>query len=427
MNQMPSQLKHVFLFLLLLLLTTGLAAQQRDGKLLRSEVWQPFDAQQVQGDFYVSPTGNDSWSGTLSEPNAAGSDGPFATIERARLAVRELKSKVYKPKGKPIDALYVGTSYPFGKGKDIVVFIREGFYSLEKPLVFTPEDGGERVETNLPSGAFEWHHLRDNYVTYSAYPGEKPVISGAIPVTDWKKTGDTWVAPFNHGDVSFLIANGKKQTLARTPNKGYFTLRHTPASTSEIPFKPGDIKSWEQMQDNRIAILLRWRTAYNSIARIDEEKQIAYLETPEDGPNGFNGLLVVPPRYYIENVEELLDAPGEWFFDKNKKEINYIPMDGMPDPNKINISVPQITNLIRIKGNEEKPVRNLRFYGLTIEGAKENFRDFPHYYDPTPGCVAITCEYAHDCEFANSELRACGGVGMNIDLGCFQTRISEQV
>src|SRR5688572_20491774 len=39
--------------------------------------------------FYVSPVGDDSWSGTLAEPNADASDGPFATVARAQSAVRE--------------------------------------------------------------------------------------------------------------------------------------------------------------------------------------------------------------------------------------------------------------------------------------------------------------------------------------------------
>ena len=399
------------------------SSTSRDGKLLRSELWQPYDLQNSEADFYVSPKGNDAWSGTLAEPNANKTDGPFATISRAKLAVRDLKTRVYLPKGKAIDARYVGTAYPFWKGKDIVVLIRQGFYSLTEPLIFTPEDGGERVETNLPSGAFEWHHLRDNYVTYAAYPGEKPVISGAAAVTGWKKEGKVWVAPFTHGEVATLIANGKKQTLARTPNSGYFTLRTTPSSSSEIPFKPGEIKNWKDMKDNRIAILLRWRTAYNSIDRIDDKKQIAYLKTPEDGPNNNNGLLVVPPRYYIENVKELLDATGEWFFDQNKKEISYIPADGISDPNRANLSVPQINQLVQVRGDENKPVRNLRFYGLAFEGAKDNFRDFPHYYEVTPGCIAITFEYASDCELVDSELRACGGLGMTLGGGCFNTRI----
>jgi len=396
---------------------------ERDGKLLRSELWQPFDGSKVKGDFFVSPNGDDRWSGTLDKPDESRTDGPFATISRAKLAVRDLKTKVYQPKGKAIDARYAGSPHPFGKGKDIVVFIRSGFYPLSEPLVFNPEDGGERVETNLPSGAFEWHHLRDNYVTYAAYPGEKPVISGAVPVTKWVKRGNVWVAPLNLNEVPALIANGKKQTLARFPNEGYLTLRKTPASTSEIPYKAGNIKNWKDMDDNRIVVLLRWRTAYNSIEKVDEKNLIAYLKEPEDGPGKNNGLLVVPPRYYIENIKELLDAPGEWFFDKKNHEINYIPEKEITDPNQANISVPQINHLVQISGSEEFPVRNLRFYGLAFEGAKENFRYFPHHYEPTPGCTAITYDFATDCEFANSELRACGGVGMSVGAGCYGMRI----
>ena len=395
----------------------------RDGKLLRSELWFPFDGTNVKGDFFVSPEGNDSWSGTLDSPNISKSDGPFATIARAKAAVKELKSKVYLPKSKAIDARYSGSDHPFGKGKDIVVFVRKGFYSIKESLVFLPEDGGERVETNLPSGAFEWHHLRDNYVTYAAYPGEKPVISGAQPVKNWKKRGNIWVAPIDREDVPALIANGKKQVLARFPNKGYLTLRKTPGSTSEIPYNSGDLRNWKDMQDNRIVILLRWRTAYNSILKIDEKNQIAYLKEPEDGPGKNNGLLVVPPRYYIENVKELLDAPGEWYFDRKNHEINYIPEKEIDDPNFANISIPQINQLVRVRGDENTPVRNLRFYGLAFEGSKENFRNFPHHYEPTPGCTAITFDFATDCEFADSELRACGGIGMAVGSGCFGIRI----
>ena len=42
-------------------------------------------------DLYVSTNGNDGWSGKLSEPNAEGTDGPLASITRARDIVRELK------------------------------------------------------------------------------------------------------------------------------------------------------------------------------------------------------------------------------------------------------------------------------------------------------------------------------------------------
>ena len=86
------------------------AQTNRNGKLLRSEKWQPFDARAARADFFVSPKGNDHWSGTLAAPNATSTDGPFATINRAKRAVRELKAKDYQPKEKAIDARYVGTA-----------------------------------------------------------------------------------------------------------------------------------------------------------------------------------------------------------------------------------------------------------------------------------------------------------------------------
>ena len=43
----------------------------------------------LAAEWHVSPGGNDAWSGSLAEPNAGRTDGPVATLERARDAIRE--------------------------------------------------------------------------------------------------------------------------------------------------------------------------------------------------------------------------------------------------------------------------------------------------------------------------------------------------
>ena len=53
----------------------------RDGKLLQGEQWLPF-SYPAKADFYISSKGNDDWSGTLPDPNAGMTDGPFLTIGR---------------------------------------------------------------------------------------------------------------------------------------------------------------------------------------------------------------------------------------------------------------------------------------------------------------------------------------------------------
>src|SRR5579884_1060497 len=60
--------------------------------------------------FYVSPLGNNRWSGKLDHPNSAHTDGPFRTLARARDAVRELKAS--GPLKTPVKAIIRGgTTY----------------------------------------------------------------------------------------------------------------------------------------------------------------------------------------------------------------------------------------------------------------------------------------------------------------------------
>ena len=398
-----------------------------EGKLLRGEKWLPFGFP-AKADFYVATNGDDRWSGTLAEPNTDRTDGPFLTIRRAQKAVRELKSKVFFPKSAPIEKRWIGSPHPLGRGKDILVYIRDGRYNLKQPLLFEPADGGERVETNLPTGAFEYHKLKDHYVTYAAFPGEKPVISGEVPVTGWKKNGKVWTSRLDADSAAMLVVNGKKQILARTPNQGYFTPTAISKSTGELFFNKRDLKSWKEIDGNRVVMLLRWHTGINSFARVDEKTGIATFKSPQEG------IVIVPPRYYVENVKSLLDAHGEWYFDKKAKEISYIPTSEITDMNQAQAGVPMINQLVEVHGKQGEPVRNLRIYGLTFEGVITGKNIKSYNYDgvdgstgvaeaPTVSNSAISYEFAHACEFIGGEVRSCSGTGITVKKGCYQTKI----
>jgi hypothetical protein len=53
---------------------------------------------------YVSPDGKDSWSGRIERPNAQGTDGPVATLERARDVVRQMRATAGQDKPKVVVA-----------------------------------------------------------------------------------------------------------------------------------------------------------------------------------------------------------------------------------------------------------------------------------------------------------------------------------
>jgi parallel beta-helix repeat protein len=111
---------------------------------------------------YVSADGNDTWSGRLPDPNAARDDGPFATLPRARDAVRALLAE---QGGKP--------------SEPITVYLRGGVHALGEPLTFTPVDSG----------------TADAPITYRAFNNERAVVSGGERITNWKRgDGELWQA-----------------------------------------------------------------------------------------------------------------------------------------------------------------------------------------------------------------------------------------
>ncbi len=366
--------------------------------------WQKFSSEGKTADFYIAPFGNDNWSGKLKSPNESDTDGPFATIRRAQIAVRVLKSQEYSPKEEPVEKRWIGSPHLLGKGKDILVYIREGHYSLEEPLLFSPEDGGERVETNLPTGAFEYHKLKDYYVTYAAYPGEKPVILGGKLLNTWKKGKKVWKTRVEDTNIEMLVINGQKQTLARTPDNGYFIPPVISETPDKLYFNKGELKNWKEIEGNRVFMLLRWHHGVNSFSKIDEKANTAWLAEPQEG------VVIVPPRYYVENIKALMDKPGEWFYDAKKKELNFIPTPELKEAENIISVAPQLNNIILVKGERGKPVRNLRIYGLSIEGT-------------LAGGSGIEFEYTHQCELVDSKLQSLGGAGVAIGTGCYQSRI----
>src|SRR3954452_16818925 len=90
--------------------------------------------------FYVSPEGNDAWSGRQPAPNPGKSDGPFATIIRARDAIRPLKPAKGGPR-QPVTVRLRGVSDFLS---DPVVLKSQASGTISCPIVYTAYDN-ERV------------------------------------------------------------------------------------------------------------------------------------------------------------------------------------------------------------------------------------------------------------------------------------------
>jgi hypothetical protein len=289
-------------------------------------------------DFYVSPCGSDRWSGTLAEPDAQGTDGPFATLERARDAVRKLKQS---------------------KAGDLVVWIRGGTYSLEKTVVFSLEDSG--------SG--------DSTITYAAYPGETPVFSSGQEITEWKKVS---------GKLPGLPKAAQGQVLeARVPDR-FFTLYDADGmlprarSAGFIPlagsgrdtlhFPAGMLKDGPNVADVEIVVRPHhaWIVNILPVVSVDEKKQMASTSVESTYLMDELHFLKGTESCWIENALEDLDEPGEWVLNTKSGKVYLWPRGDSP------VLFPRLIELIRVEGTidfdgpTDIPVRNLCFRGLTF-------------------------------------------------------------
>src|SRR5439155_4536496 len=191
------------------------------------------------GNFYVAPYGQDNWSGRLATPNQLRTNGPFATLARARDAVRSLRAS--------------GSA-----AAPIRVLVRSGTYFLEEPLVFGLEDSG----------------TVDAPITYAAYPGEKPILSGGLAIKGWKSTAvgrkNLWVADVPSGvPVSSrqLFLNGKRCARPPLPKECLYRIAEVPdlrpdtainTRQSRFRFFAGDIRAWENLTDVEVVTLSFW-------------------------------------------------------------------------------------------------------------------------------------------------------------------------
>jgi len=205
--------------------------QPRDGKLLQGDLWLPFSYPE-KADFYVSMKGRDDWSGTMPEPNVNNTDGPFLTIARAQKAVRELKSRVFFPKDPPVEKRWIGSSHPFGRGKDILVYIREELYLdgkvYEKKLLPAIKNNSRKIEFEIRIYDEGEHQLAIGPTPYQPVKieGDKPSV-----VFEDFKISDTRLM---EGEKLKVTATAKNLTSESQKMKAKLFLDHSEIKSQDI-------------------------------------------------------------------------------------------------------------------------------------------------------------------------------------------------
>ncbi len=354
--------------------------------------------------FYVAHGGNDSWSGKLPQPNDANTDGPFATIQHARDAIRKLKAT---------DGLKIPSK----------VLLRGGIWRIEETIRFTPDDSG----------------AEQSPITYAAWPGEKPVLSGGRRITGWQKGENPWwtatVPGVKEGNWYFhqLFVDGKRRTRARTPNQGYLYTAGILApfdrgrwyhpeivAKTGFVFRDHDIRRWNNFGDALVVIYHSWTTSTHYITDLDSDAHVVRLAPSSRWPIGY--WWEYNTRYHVENILEALDQPGQWYLERSTGLLHYWPMPG-EDMSKAEVIAPVVRQtLVSFEGDPDAGqfVEHLHFRDLSFEHtdcylAPDMPLDQQGATERQPLIAAVGLRHAvlENCEIAHA-----GENGLWLDRGC---------
>jgi len=312
---------------------------------------------------YVSTSGNDSWSGKLTQPNQDKSDGPFATLEKARDAIRNLKDAGKLPAGA------------------VTVEIQGGTYELSRAFELETKDGGtdslSRIiyagqkgsEVRLSGGKYltNWELVKDQGILKKFKSG----IGDHIYQSDLAAVGiNDFGSPAGLGMELFF--NDKPMWISRYPNKGFVKIvglfdedpvdvRGTKGDkVGKFVYDEKQISQWTDEKDAWVHGYWFWDWAEqrHKIAKIDPAKRIIEVVPPYHH-YGYR----LGQWFYGFNLLSEIDEPGEYYIDRDKSVLYFYPPT---DIHQAKTYVSLIKNIINLN-----QVANLTIQGVILEGCRE--------------------------------------------------------
>ncbi len=334
---------------------------------------------------YVSPRGDDAAAGTVG--------APFRTLERARDAVRDLKQAGPLPEG------------------GVTVYLREGLYEVNQTLVLDAQDSGT---ASAP-------------VVYRGFEGERATIIGGRALTGWQPHEGTVLKADLRAQglegVYFrqLLCNGRRMQLARYPNHdaanpvtgGWAYVdgepipmyRSIPGEPQDLlHYKEADRRDWATPEEAEVFVFPRynWWNDILRIASIDRETRHITLAADASYP------IRPGDRYFVQNLREELDAPGEWYLDREDWTLYFIPPAGA-DPATMTVCVPVVPTILRLCDGAER----ITFRGLTFECAEGDAITL----DSTVDCLVAGCTIRNVGDYSGSGVSVNGGKRNGV-VGC---------
>jgi len=288
----------------------------------------------VGDEYYVSPAGDDGWSGRLADANADRTDGPWRTLAKACAVVGpgdtcRLRAGVYRETLRPV---------------------RDG--APDAPIMFAVQ------------------------------PGERVLLTGSDPVGGWQAaegglfhTSLDW----DLADENQLFAGERMLTEARWPDLQGTLLKPAravvasgTANTIVDPNLPGEVDDYWKGAVLWCAGGERWYCWSASVTAFDAATKTLTFDKPQ--PDRW-----YTPRqgnlYVLMGVRNALDAEGEWWLDRGTKTL-WLKPSGGADPNTLAVEAKRRIYAIDLSGRAHIHIDGIGFRagGIATDAASHHLQ-----------------------------------------------------
>ena len=221
--------------------------------------------------------------------------------------------------------------------------------------IFQNLDGVEKLTLNFTEGYYSWEQplILDETIlgnTEIVLKAEGNVIfSGSRKITGlvWKaEENGIYSTQLEKGlDFDQLFANGSLRILARYPNYEEGTILN---GYSKEALAPERVKKWKHPETGYVRAIHGYEWGGNDyhILGSDENGRVKLAWVGDNA----RGSSIHPEKCMVENIFEELDAPREWFYDRESGKLFYIPEE---NENLADICMELALNeeILIIKGN----------------------------------------------------------------------------
>lgn len=324
---------------------------------------------------YVSPDGSDTADGSFLSP--------LCSLEGAKNAAKSMAGHV-------------------------TVYFRAGTYLFDNTVDF-----GENDKSN---------------VVYKAYDGEKVVFTSGAAYSGFEKCTVNGHEAFKKyvgtdADFSILFDENKMLEQGRFPSSGYLNVKSV--SDDDILIKPeteseyytaysgmyaesSELSELDNIESATVKILHWWKDETLQISDYTGKTgHITFDKAPSMTVNAGD-------RFFLLNVYEAVDEPGEWYLDKSDGVLYVIPEEGS-SPDDYTVFGATLETLINVDGVDSISFENIIFRG----NGRSYYAEREHSQAAYNADSCVKYKNASDFYIKNCEFRDIGAcavfVGENVE------------